>query len=761
MAVPMTPAALAAETTSTANTELAVLDDPVERQRFTRWVAQPSGERLAESSLQLAGLHCAACAGLIEQALRATPGVQGASVSAATQRALVLWDPARTQASRLIAAVRGAGYDAAPDAAAPARALRRQEARGALWRLFVAGFCSMQIMMLATPAYVAEAGELAPDTRALLNWASWLLALPVMLFSAGPFFRGAWHAVRRRRIGMDVPVALGIGIAFVASSAATFDPQGPFGAEVWFDSLTMFVALLLGARWVEMGARHRAAEALEASLARLPESAWRVAGDGSVEALAAHRLRPGEHARVPHGEPFPADGTLLAGGERVDEALLSGESTPRAKRAGDAVLAGSVNRGAPALMRVEQVGADTRYQAIVAMMKSAADQRPGAAALADRWAGAFLWTVLLLAAAAAAAWSFIDPTRALPVAVAVLIVTCPCALSLAAPATLVAASQALMRRGIGLSRLAAVEGLARARRVFFDKTGTLTLDTMRVAGAHLTEPGRAVFAGEQAARGHAAALAAFSTHPLSRALADGRKSDVHAVAWSAVHEHPGQGLAAFDDQGREWRLGSLAWAGGDAAAGLPGRVALARDGTPLATFDFEEALREGAAEAVRALRDAGLCITLLSGDRAERARALALRLGIDDVIAEATPESKLAAVAASQRRGERVVMVGDGVNDAPVLARADVSVALADGAGVARAQADAVLGSGDLRDLARARVIAERALAIVRQNLAWASVYNALCIPLALVGWLPPWAAGIGMAASSLLVVLNAARAAR
>jgi Cu2+-exporting ATPase len=412
-------------------------------------------------------------------------------------------------------------------------------------------------------------------------------------------------------------------------------------------------------------------------------------------------------------------------------------------------------------MRVEQVGADTRYQAIVAMMKSAADQRPGAAALADRWAGAFLWTVLLLAAAAAAAWSFIDPTRALPVAVAVLIVTCPCALSLAAPATLVAASQALMRRGIGLSRLAAVEGLARARRVFFDKTGTLTLDTVRVAGAHLTEPGRAVFAGEQAARGHAAALAAFSTHPLSRALADGRKSDVHAVAWSAVHEQPGQGLAAFDDQGREWRLGSLAWAGGDAAAGLPGRVALARDGTPLATFDFEEALREGAAEAVRALRDAGLCITLLSGDRAERARALALRLGIDDVIAEATPESKLAAVAASQRRGERVVMVGDGVNDAPVLARADVSVALAGGAGVARAQADAVLGSGDLRDLARARVIAERALAIVRQNLAWASVYNALCIPLALVGWLPPWAAGIGMAASSLLVVLNAARAAR
>jgi Cu2+-exporting ATPase len=746
--------------------ELAAVDDPIERQRFTRWVQQPSGERLAESSLQLGGLHCAACAGLIEQALRAVPGVTAATVSAAAERAVVLWDPKRTEASRLLAAVRGAGYEAVPDAAAPARALRRREARQALWRLFVAGFGTMQIMMLATPAYVAAPGELAADTRALLNWASWLLALPVMAFSAGPFFRGAWRGLRARRIGMDLPVALGIGIAFVASSAATFDPGGPFGHEVWFDSLTMFVAFLLGVRWIEMRVRHRAAEALEASLARLPETAWRIDDVGAVSAVPAHRLRVGDRVRVPLGEAFPADGVLLEGATRVDEALLSGESTPLRRGPGDAVLAGSLNRGAPAIMRVERVGADTRYEGIVALMKGAAALRPGAAELADRWAAAFLWAVLLLAAGAAALWSLIDPSRALGAAVAVLIVTCPCALSLATPATLVAASQALLGRGIGLRRLAAIEPLARARHVFFDKTGTLTLDRMAVADCTLTAEGAATLGAPDHGLAIAASLAAHSAHPLSRALVaagQGAPAPGRAPGWSDVDERAGLGLEARDAAGRHWRLGAPAWlaAGSCGTALAEARLGLSCDGVVLATFGFEETLRDGAVEAVRALVAEGVRVTLLSGDSTARAAALARRAGIAEVIAGASPEAKLAALAAAQAGGAPVLMVGDGVNDAPVLARADVSVAMGQGATVSRAQADAVLGSGDLRDLLHARRIAARALAIVRQNLAWASAYNALCIPLAFAGWLPPWAAGIGMAASSLVVVLNAARAAR
>jgi Cu2+-exporting ATPase len=578
-----------------------------------------------------------------------------------------------------------------------------------------------------------------------------------MVFSAGPFFRGAWRSLRSRRIGMDVPVALGIGITFVASSGATFAPGGVFGHEVYFDSLTMFVAFLLGSRWVEMRARHHAAETLETSLSRLPATAWRLDPSGRADAVSVHRLRPGDHVRVPLGEAFPADGELIEGRTQVDEALLSGESMPLDKPLGAAVVAGSINLGTPVVMRVQRVGADTRFESIVSMMKSAATQRPALARLADRWAAPFLWGVLLLAAGAASVWSVIDPSRAVWVAVAVLIVTCPCALSLAAPATLVATVRSMARRGVMVQHLDAIEALARVEQVFFDKTGTLTADRMALGRVQLTALGTDVLETAEHALARAAALAAWSNHPVSRALVAAAGSAASHLA--GVQEQPGKGLVHHDAQAREWRLGAAAWAG--AGAPVACQVVLALDGQVLAGFSFDEVLRDGAAEAVASLRAEGVRVTLLTGDQDERAAALAARLGIDEVVARATPESKLATLAAAQREGRRVAMVGDGVNDAPVLARADVSLAMGEGALVSRAQADAVIASGRLDDLVAARRAAVRALRIVRQNFGWAAAYNALCIPLAMIGWLPPWAAGIGMATSSLVVVANALRAAR
>ncbi len=751
--------------TATADVPFAVLDDPIEQGRYTRWVAGAQGERLAESSLQLGGLHCAACSGLIEQALKGVDGVRSARVSAAAERATVCWDPARTRPSALIEAVRAAGYDAVPDAAAPARELRRKAHRQALWRLFVAAFCAMQVMMMATPSYVAGSGELAPDLRQLLNWGSWLLTLPVLLFSAGPFFRGAWRVLRQGRIGMDVPVALGIAITFVASTAATFDPQGAFGQEVYFDSLTMFVSFLLGARYLELRARQSAAVALESALACLPEVALRLLPDGSTETVSVHRLRPGDCLRVPVGQAFAADGVLALGSTLADESLLSGESVPVPKTAGDVLVAGSVNCGSPVEMRVERVGADTRLEAIVSMMRSAMNQRPAAARLADRWAAPFLWAVLLLAAGAAAVWSVIDPSRALWVAVSVLIVTCPCALSLAAPAALVAGARGLARRGVLLQRLDALEALAGVEQFFFDKTGTLTEDQPAWAALRWTPEGRVWFgASEAAALAVAASLAAWSTHPLSAAvvaagrLARGSASDGGLTDFEEIAGH---GLQARDAQGRHWRLGSAAWAGAGASAAPDARVWLACDGQPLAGLQFEERLRPDAAQALQALQAAGVRVTLLTGDTLERAQALALRLGITDVVARATPEAKLQALADAQAAGRRVAMVGDGINDAPVLARADVSLAMGQGALVSRSQSDAVITSNRLGDVVRARLSARRTVRIIRQNLVWAAAYNAVSIPLAVLGWLPPWAAGLGMASSSLLVVLNALRAAR
>lgn len=742
---------------------LDVLDDPLEQGRFTRWVVGPSGERLAESSLQLAGMHCAACSGIIEAALQGVSGVRSARVSAAAERATVCWDPAQVRPSSLITAVRKAGYDAAPDTAAPARALRLQESRQALWRLFVAGFCAMQVMMMATPSYVAAPGELAPDLRQLLNWGSWILSLPVLLFSSGPFLRGAWRSLKSRRIGMDVPVALGIVITFITSTGATFEPGGIFGDEVYFDSMTMFVSFLLAARYLELRARQKAANTLEAALARLPETAWRLAEDGSQEAVSVHRLRVGDLVRVPVGQAFPADGLVEQGRTQANEALLTGESVPVDKPQGAEVVAGSTNLVAPVLVRVQRVGGDTRFESIVSMMRSAMTQRPAAARVADRWAAPFLWAVLLLAAAAAAAWSVIDPARAVWVAVAVLIVTCPCALSLAAPATIVAAARGLARRGVLLQRLDALETLASAGHFFFDKTGTLTEDRIQWRRTVLTATGQSWPGAEVEALRMAAGLAAWSSHPLSQALVAAAEQDAagRREAWRDVQELPGRGVQGVDELGRLWQLGSAPWLGLATDEEPEVRVWLACEGRVGAGFVFDEVLREGALASLALLRAEGVRLTLVTGDSLVRASALARRVDLDEVLAQATPQDKLDAVARAQAAGRRVVMVGDGVNDAPVLARADASLAMGQGALVSRSHADAVIVSSRLEDLVAARRTAQAAMRIVRQNLVWAGAYNAICIPLALVGWLPPWAAGLGMATSSAVVVLNALRAAR
>ena len=792
-----------------ARPAVCVLDDPVELRRFTRFATDAAGERIADSSLRISGMQCAACAGLIEQALVGVDGVLDASVSAAGERARVHWNPQRTRIAEILAAIRVAGYDATPDAALEAREARKLEHRQAVWRLFVAAFCAMQVMMMATPSYVASGDELAPDLRQLLNWGSWLLSLPVMVFAAGPFFSGAWRGLRARRIVMDVPVALGVAVTFIASSGATFDPGGLFGHEVYFDSLTMFVSFLLAGRLLETRARHQVAQVLEAALSGMPETALRLDDAGQVQAVSVLRLEPGDRVRVLVGQAFAADGRVIEGATRADESLLTGESAPVAKPCGAAVAAGSLNLGAPVVVRIERVGADTRLEGIVTLMRDAMSQRPAAARAADRWAGPFLWAVLLLAAAAAAVWSVLDPSRAVWVAVSVLIVTCPCALSLAAPSAVLAATSALARRGVLLQRLDALEAFSRVQRVYLDKTGTLTDDRLQLAGVvrlGAAALDAAALAGtaqrddtvlpDAALLARAASLAGWSSHPLSRALvAAGEAAKAAAAAtaeppaakaadpfcWHDVQEQPGQGLSARDAEGHHWRLGRAGFVSAgcgpadlsgelarDAANGStdpagPARAAawFGRDGLALARFDFDEALRPDARAAVDGLRAQGLEVVLLSGDRPDRAQRMGDRLAVDAVIGGATPESKLAEVTAAQAAGLRVAMVGDGINDAPVLARADVSFAMGQGALVARAHADAVVVSSRLTDLVSARLLALRTVRVVRQNLWWAAAYNGACIPLALVGWLPPWAAGLGMASSSLLVILNSLRLAR
>lgn len=733
---------------------VAVLDQPDAWEQFSR--PQPGHAGAWESHIVIEGMHCAACALTIEDALRTVPGVIEAQVSAGSHRARVVWDAARAAPSVWFEAVCRAGYRAVPAQDADAEDRRRRASRASVWRWLVAGFCMMQVMMYAWPAYVAVPGDLSAEMEQLLRWASWVLTLPVILFSCRPFFEAAWRDVRERRVSMDLPVALGMMVTFVISTVGTFEPQGRFGHEVYFDSLTMFVFFLLTGRWLEHRLRLRTAGALDALMNRLPDSVERRGADGRFERVPTRRLRSGDVIRVLPGEAFAADGWIESGVTQVDEALLTGESHPLSRSNGARVIAGSFNLSAPVVVRVEQVGPSTRYSQIVALMETAALSRPDVARLADRLARPFLVGVLLAACAAAVWWWSRGPEHALMVAVSVLVVTCPCALSLATPAALLASAGRLAREGVLVRRLSAFESLAQADTVVFDKTGTLTQDALALRDIRVREgmtPGRALAL--------AGLLAQSSRHPLSRALCAAR-SHAEAGVVTDVRETAGQGLAGriilSDGTALSLRLGSMVHCGvAQTVPDLP-HVVLADDAGWIATFEFDEALRPDALQTIEALRALGLSICMMSGDSPASVQRVAEQLGIDSSQGGCTPQDKLQRLRDLQRQGHRVVVVGDGINDGPALAGAQVSFALGQAVPLAQAQADFVVLGQQLASVPDALALSRRAMRIVRQNLLWAVIYNVACIPLAVLGLLPAWLAGLGMATSSLLVVLNALR---
>ncbi len=742
---------------------LWLLDDPQEWSAFSR----PSGQEpdCWESNVVIEGMHCAACSLTVEDALTRIPGVISAQVGAASHRAKVVWSANAVKPSTWMQAVQSSGYRAVPANDAFASERRKLETRQALWRWLVAGLCMMQVMMYAYPAYVAHPGDLTGEMEQLLRWASWVLTLPVIFFSCGPFFRNALRDIAQMRVSMDLPVALGMFITFVMSTAGTFEPSGVFGHEVYFDSLTMFVFFLLTGRWLELRLRDKTAGALEALMNRLPDSVERLQADGGYERVAVRRLLVGDVIRIQPGETIAADGVLISGETQVDEALLTGESRPLARAAGSPVLSGSHNLSSTIEVRVEQVGEATRFAQIVALMESAAATRPQGALLADRLARPFLIGVLLAAAGACAWWWGRDPGHALIVAVAVLVVTCPCALSLATPAAMLAAAGAMARSGVLVRRLQALEVLATVDTLVFDKTGTLTRDAMVLGALHVRQD-----CDSAEALSMAAALANHSLHPVSRALtAACRAGGITPWRCNAVTEHAGQGVAGVataNQSGgaevtRALRLGSAAFCDVQPSSMVGAGVHLSDDNGWLATFELKEDIRHQAAEVVASLRRLGVAVSILSGDRVESVKRIAAQAGIDQARGGCSPDDKLAFMRELQAQGHRVAMVGDGLNDGPVLAGADVSFAFGQGAPLAHAKADFVILGEQLMSVVDALVLSRRTLRVVRQNLLWALVYNASCVPLAVAGLLPAWLAGLGMAGSSLLVVLNALRLAR
>ena len=716
------------------------------------------------------GMRCAACAWLIDRALTREPGVREIAANAITGRIRIVWDDARTPLSALLSRLASLGYRPSLATGEAHEQARRRERNRWLLRLGVAGLGSMQAMMFAEALYLDTSGEMPLPTRDFFRWITFLVSTPVVFYAGWPFIEGMWRELRGRRLGMDTLIASSTLLAYFASLLETV--RG--GVHVWYDAAVMFVFLLLAARMLEQRARGIASAQVDALARARPALATRERGDGSAEQVPLAALATGDVLRVAVGEAVPADGVLLDddadgdGGTAFDEALLTGESLPVSKRAGDTAFAGSLCRERPARLRVTHTGADTRLSQLVRLVERAQEQRPAIARAADRVANVFVTALSLIALGVYLWWRVHEPARAFEVALAVLVVSCPCALSLAVPAALAAAHGALAKLGVLALRGEALDTLARADRIVFDKTGTLSDRHPRIVAIDTFGD-----LDRSRALAIATALERDSGHPLAAAFLEATAQEGGAIAATSarnVHASPGHGIVG-EVEGRAWRLGRAAWAAAQDARGGDDEAALwLGDGQRgSARFRLQETPRPEAAEALQALRTQGLSVALCSGDAEQAVARMADAVDIPrgrphgavHVRARQTPEDKLAYVRERQAAGEIVAMVGDGINDAPVLAGADVSIALADGAALAQRAADFVVGGGDLRRIPQAVALARRSRRIVRENFAWAIGYNLLALPLAAAGMVTPWIAAVGMALSSLLVTLNALRLTR
>ena len=725
-------------------------DQPALQQSFVQ--ADTASTRTA--SLILEGITCAACIWLNERHVNALPGVLDFSVNYSTHRARVRWDDSQVHLSDILKAIGEIGYVAHPFDPGRQEAVYKKEKSAALRRLAVAGLGAMQVMMLAIAMYAGDYSGMESGLRVFMRWVSLLLTIPVVLYSASGFFVTAWRDLKRRHLSMEVPVSLAIGGAFSASVWSTLT----HGSEVYFDSVCMFAFFLLTSRYLEMGARHRAGEAAEELVKLLPATANRLTDDGEV-VVAVSELAPGDRVMVRPGETIPADGVVSEGRSSVDESLLTGESLPRPRGVGDELVGGSVNVESPLVLQVEKVGEDTLVSAIVRLLDRAQAEKPRVAQLADRVAGWFVAVLLTVAVVVALWWFFHAPEHAFAITLSVLVVTCPCALSLATPTAVTAASGALTRMGLLTTRGHALETLAKVSHVLFDKTGTLTRGILQLSSVEVLAPGRA---DRSRCLALAAALESGSEHPVARALAAHAAGPTLKVG--DLTALPGQGMEGEID-GQRYRVGNPRYVAAMSAVDVPEvegsdatQVLLGDAEGILARFQLRDELRADADVAIARLRELGLEVEILSGDAAGAVARVASQLAVRHARSGMRPDDKLARVRELQSEGRCVAMIGDGVNDAPVLAGADVSIAMGQGAQLAHASADMVVLSERLAVLAEGVRKARAMRAVIKQNLAWAILYNLSAVPLAAAGLVAPWMAAIGMSLSSLVVVFNALR---
>jgi Cu2+-exporting ATPase len=728
--------------------ELALYDLPDVQKDFV----STSDDSSREASLVIEGISCAACSWLLEHHLEKQPGVQRVSVNLGNHRMRLCWDPASTLLSSLLAQIWRIGYQGHPYHPNREEQLLEQEKKRAIRRLGIAGVGMMQVMMYAIALYAGALQDMEPQFVSFIRWASLVVATPVALYAALPFYKAALRDLRARHLSMDVPVSIAILGAYSASVWATLAQAG----EVYFDSVTMFTFFLLIGRYLEMQARYRTGRAGNALLNLLPASALLLDATGE-KLVPSAQLQVGDRILVKPGQSLPADGIIRRGHSSIDESALTGEYLPVRHREGDSVVGGTLNVENPIELEVTQTGGDTQLSAIVRLLDRAQSEKPATARIADRVSSYFVGAVLLTAGLVGVIWWQLDPSSAFWITLSVLVVTCPCALSLATPTALTTATGTLRQHGLLITRGHVLESLARASHIVFDKTGTLTNGNLSLHSVIGLGADR-----DQALR-LAAALEAHSEHPIARAFRPYAKG-----AADTLESHLGQGLEGRIN-GQRYRIGTPAFADAlcaqQPAPDLPDQqshwLLLCGEQGPLAWFGLDDQLRPEATQCIRALQALGLKVELLSGDSSPAVQHISQALGIDQAHGGMSPEQKLAHIQALQRSGAGVVMVGDGINDIPVLAGAQTSIAMGSATDLAKTCADAVLMSGDLGRLVDGILLARKSHRLIRENLAWALLYNLLALPLAASGFIAPYMAAIGMSGSSLVVVGNALRLSR
>lgn len=719
-------------------------------ERQSLW-GSPLRDGRYELLLQVEGIRCAACAWLIRSQLEARDGIDQVQVDVATGFVRINWDPEKLRLSRIAAILAGVGYRPHLPLAGAEAAGRQQERRNALKRLGVAGLGMMQVMMYAAGLYAGDAMGISEGFERFLQWVSLVVTTPVLLYSGRIFYTSAWRSISHRRVGMDVPVALAISIAFIMSCINFLTGHG----HVYFDSVVMFIFFLSLGRYAELIIRHRNLETGLALARLLPEWA-ELLRDGQTEQVPATDLRIGDCVRVRAGQTFPADGHITRGATEADEALLTGESRPVAKHAGDTVIAGSINRAQSVDVEVTRDPDDSTVSVMGRMLLKSQTHRSRYTRLSERYAGWFVAVVLTIAGLTAVWWLNRDMAMLFPATLAVLVISCPCALSLATPAAIASSSRALLEHGVLLTRSAALEMLGGIDTIVFDKTGTLTSGSPAVMNTVINAE-RGGYDTAAVLR-IAALLETESSHPVAKAFAD-IGIDRAAVDGIVRHDNGVEGRV----DGVIYRLGNAAFTHVNVVdlVGGYGRLWLADSNGWIARFDLDDGLRQAAGETMRALRDRGLDLIILSGDQPQAVASVARRTGIENWRAEQTPRMKMEFLESLQAAGKTVLMVGDGINDAPVLSVANVSMTVSGASELANSTADFIITAKSLKYIDYILTTADRTRSVIRQNLLWALAYNFTAVPFAAAGLIVPWMAALGMSLSSLLVVLNSGRLAR